>query len=67
VAGPNCRSLGRGLMLGPKLIMLDEPSFGLALQFAQRGYVLENGRVVLAGSARDVAEDPRIKTAYLGL
>ena len=91
-------AIGRGLMLRPKLIMLDEPSLGLApimveaayegiakihqagvaillveqnlqlaLSFADRGYVLENGRVVLEGAARELLEDPKIKASYLGM
>ena len=91
-------AIGRGLMSRPKLLMLDEPSLGLApilvrevfriiteinargvtvllveqnvrqaLEIAHRGYVLETGRIVRSGSARDLLEDPEIKRAYLGL
>jgi branched-chain amino acid transport system ATP-binding protein len=91
-------AIGRGLMLRPKLIMLDEPSLGLApimveaayrgieaihqqgvavllveqnlqlaLNFADRGYVLESGRIVLEGPARELLENPRIKASYLGM
>jgi branched-chain amino acid transport system ATP-binding protein len=91
-------AIGRGLMSRPRLLMLDEPSLGLApilvrevfriiteinargvtvllveqnvrqaLEIAHRGYVLETGRIVRSGSARDLLEDPEIKRAYLGL
>ena len=90
-------AIGRGLMSRPRLLMLDEPSLGLApilvgevfkiireinargvtvllveqnvhqaLEIAHRGYVLETGRIVRSGSARDLLEDPEIKRAYLG-
>jgi branched-chain amino acid transport system ATP-binding protein len=85
-------------MQRPRLLMLDEPSIGLAprmvavvfelvsriraagigvllveqnvrqaLSLADRGYVLENGRVVLQGSGSELIEHPRVKRAYLGL
>jgi len=91
-------AIGRGLMAKPKLLMLDEPSLGLApilikdifetlrkiadqgttvllveqdvkhsLSLSNRGYVLEHGRTVMEGSARELLENPHIKTAYLGL
>ena len=91
-------AIGRALMQRPTLLMLDEPSVGLAprmvavvfdlvariraagvsvllveqnvrqaLRLADRGYVLENGRVVLEGSGRELIEHPRVKRAYLGL
>ncbi len=91
-------AIGRGLMANPRLIMIDEPSLGLApkvvervmevaqeinrdgtsvllveqdvviaLETAQRAYVLENGRVALAGGARELEDDPRIRKAYLGV
>lgn len=91
-------AIGRGLMANPKLLMLDEPSLGLApimvesimaalrqlnqegltillvsqevhqaLDLAHRAYVLENGRIVRAGSAAELREDESIKRAYLGL
>ena len=90
-------ALGRALMGGPKVLLLDEPSMGLAplfvdeifhivadlkregttillveqnasaaLEVADDAYVLENGRIVLSGSAADVAEDPNVAAAYLG-
>ena len=90
-------AIGRGLMSRPRLLMLDEPSLGLApilvrevfaiikqinargvtvllveqnvrqaLEVAHRGYVLETGRIVRAGSAAALLVDPEIKRAYLG-
>ena len=90
-------AMGRALMSHPKLLMLDEPSMGLApilveqifeiienlhkagttillveqnaqaaLSIADRGYVLETGKVVTTGTGRELLESPAIKKAYLG-
>jgi branched-chain amino acid transport system ATP-binding protein len=90
-------AVGRALMSGRKMMLLDEPSMGLApllmadvfkvlkeinqegttillveqnarmaLQFAQRGYVLENGVLVLGGPSEELAANPEVKKAYLG-
>jgi branched-chain amino acid transport system ATP-binding protein len=48
-------------------ILLVEQDVQTALETADRGYVVENGRIGLAGAARDVLADPHVKTAYLGL
>ncbi len=90
-------AVGRALMSRPKLLLLDEPSMGLAplvvekifevvqsvaregvtvllveqnanlaLEFAQRGYVMESGKVTLTGSGGELLADPKVRAAYLG-
>jgi branched-chain amino acid transport system ATP-binding protein len=91
-------AMGRALMARPKLMLLDEPSMGLApilvdqifaiigglkrqgitvllveqnafaaLAIADRGYVIETGRITHSGSGRDLLDDPRVRAAYLGV
>lgn len=91
-------AIARGLMAKPRLLMLDEPSLGLApivvdtladiirllnsqgmsillveqrvdlaLQLAQRAYVMETGRITLSGDAADLRSNPEVRQAYLGL
>ncbi|MBA3010695.1 MAG: ABC transporter ATP-binding protein [Proteobacteria bacterium] len=90
-------AVGRAYMSGRKIMLLDEPSMGLApllmldmfkalkeinkhgttillveqnarlaLKFAQRGYVIENGSLVLEGPSEDLLTNPEVKKAYLG-
>jgi len=90
-------AIGRALMARPRVLLLDEPSMGLApivvqgifrtlreinaggltiflveqnvrqaLKIAEQAYVLENGRVVLQGSGRELLDEPRVQEAYLG-
>ena len=91
-------AIGRAIMSRPRMLMIDEPSLGLAplitetifrtideineqgttillveqnvfagLKMAQRGYVLENGRIVLQGAASELLGNARVKKAYLGM
>jgi len=92
-------AIGRALMSRPKMILLDEPSMGLApqvveeifeimkslnqnegvsfllaeqntymaLKYAQHGYILENGRVVMDGEAKALSENADVKEFYLGI
>ena len=92
-------AIGRAMMARPRLLMLDEPSLGLApllvqeifgyikdlnrdqgitvlvveqnarraLEVADHGYILEQGRIVLEGTAADLSENPDVKEFYLGL
>lgn len=91
-------AIARALMMAPRLLVLDEPSFGLAprivesifsiierirreenvsvllveqnatiaLELADRAYLIETGYVVASGSAKTLADDPQIRRAYLG-
>ncbi|MCR5303983.1 MAG: ABC transporter ATP-binding protein [Lachnospiraceae bacterium] len=90
-------AVGRALMGRPELLMMDEPSLGLApivvrdifdiirkihedgttvllieqnanmaLHVADRAYVIENGRIAMTGSGRELLEDDKVKAAYLG-
>ncbi|NHZ61074.1 ABC transporter ATP-binding protein [Massilia genomosp. 1] len=90
-------AMARALMSHPKLLLLDEPSMGLApimvekifevirdvhkqgitvllveqnaklaLEAADRGYVMDSGAIIMGGNAQDMLHDPRVKAAYLG-
>jgi branched-chain amino acid transport system ATP-binding protein len=71
-------AMARALMARPILLMIDEMSLGLApvvveqdvhlaLSGADRGYVMETGRIVHEGAAKDLIDDPEVRRAYLGL
>ncbi len=92
-------AIGRALMSRPRVLLMDEPSMGLApvlveeifdtikelnetqgltillveqnahmaLQIAHRGYVLETGRISITGTAKELAENPEVQRAYLGM
>ena len=90
-------AMGRGLMIHPRLLMLDEPSMGLApilveqifdiirelresgttillveqnagmaLDLADRAYVLETGKITLSGTGAELSQSDEVKRAYLG-
>ncbi|SNR47020.1 ABC transporter ATP-binding protein [Paracoccus sediminis] len=52
--------------LGVTVLLVEQNAFG-ALKIADRGYVMETGRIIMSGAADDLIADPRIRTAYLGI
>ena len=50
---------------GTSILLVEQNAF-MALSIAQRAYVLETGRIVLSGNAKELKEDPKVKSAYLG-
>ena len=56
----------RSLSSNGMTIFLVEQNARLALQMADRAYVMESGLITLSGSGKDLLEDPRVRTAYLG-
>ena len=48
-------------------ILLVEQNAQMALKVSNRAYVIETGRIVLSGTAKEIAENPQVKTAYLGI
>jgi len=60
-------AVGRGLMLKPRLLMLDEPNVSRALSLVQRAYVLESGNVIMHGTSDELANNKQVQAAYLGI
>jgi len=59
-------AIASGLVCGPELLLVDELSLGLAPDIADYGYVMENGRIVLDGTAERLREHPDMQEFYLG-
>jgi branched-chain amino acid transport system ATP-binding protein len=59
-------AIGRALMSRPAMLLVEQDA-GAALEVAARAYVLENGRITVDGPAGRLADDPRVREAYLGV
>jgi branched-chain amino acid transport system ATP-binding protein len=66
LATSHALSLIKGIAARDLTVVLVEQKVTEALEIAERGYVIENGRLVTEGSSRDLARDPRVRQAYLG-
>ncbi len=59
-------AMARSLVNNPKLLLLVEQNARLALQAANRGYVMDSGSITMSGNASDMLDDPKVRAAYLG-